>query len=124
MPGAFTGGAAGGYDAGTLIRVRAMPLPLAPLLPFALRVGAVASTTYAVARWVAARRFPGRTDQRAEDALDDLGEGLSLHCPADRAEDRQTNASARLRRVIRFRGRAWELDAGLMARVRLRSRDE
>ncbi|MBL9062979.1 hypothetical protein [Tabrizicola sp.] len=96
-----------------------MPLPLAPLLPLALRFGVVATTTFALTRLVAATH-PGRTDQRAEDALDDLGEGLSLHRPADRAEDRQTNATARLRRVIRFRGKTWELDAGAMARFRLR----
>jgi hypothetical protein len=102
----------------------AMPLPLAPLLPLALRLGAVAGASYAVTRWVKARSHPGRTDQRAEDALDELGEGLSLHRPADRAEDRQTNASARLRRVIRFRGRAYEIDAGLVARLRLRERPE
>lgn len=101
-----------------------MPLPLAPLLPLALRVGLVATTTYAVTRWVAARSHPGRTDQRAEDALDDLGEGLSLHRPADRAEDRQANASARLRRTVRFRGRTWEIDMGGIARIRLRQRDE
>ncbi|MBL9052849.1 MAG: hypothetical protein JNN02_03875 [Tabrizicola sp.] len=105
-----------------------MPLPLAPLLPVALRIGLVATTSYAVTRWVRARTYPGRTDQRAEDALDDLGEGLSLHRPSDRAADhpwdRQTNASARLRRVIRFGGRAWEVDASAMARFRLRSRDE
>lgn len=101
-----------------------MPLPLAPLLPIALRLGAVATTTWAVTRMVRARSHPGRTDQRAEDALDDLGEGLSLHHPADRADERQTNASARVRRVIRFRGKVWELDAGLMARLRLRQRPE
>lgn len=101
-----------------------MPLPLAPLLPIALRLGAVATTTWTVTRMVRARSHPGRTDQRAEDALDDLGEGLSLHHPADRADDRQTNASARVRRVIRFRGKVWELDAGLMARLRLRQRPE
>jgi hypothetical protein len=101
-----------------------MPLPLAPLLPIALRIGMVATTTYAVTRWVRARTHPGRTDQRAEDAFDDLGEGLSLHRPADRADDSQTNASARLRRVIRFGGKTWEIDAGLMARLKLRSRDE
>lgn len=101
-----------------------MPLPLAPLLPIALRLGAVATTTWAVTRMVRASAHPGRTDQRAEDALDDLGEGLSLHRPADRAEDQQTNASARVRRVIRFRGKVWELDAGLMARLRLRQRPE
>lgn len=101
-----------------------MLLPLAPLLPIALRLGAVATTTWAVTRMVRARSHPGRTDQRAEDALDDLGEGLSLHHPADRADERQTNASARVRRVIRFRGKVWELDAGLMARLRLRQRPE
>lgn len=101
-----------------------MPLPLAPLIPLAVRLGLVASTTWAVTRWVRSATHPGRTDQRAEDALDDLGEGLSLHHPADRAEDRQTNATARVRRVIRFRGRCYEIDAGLVARLRLRERAE
>lgn len=99
-----------------------MPLPLAPLVPLAIRLGLVATTTFALTRLVQSATHPGRTDQRAEDALDDLGEGLSLHHPADRAE--QTNATARLRRVIRFRGRAYELDAGLMARLRLRATGE
>lgn len=101
-----------------------MPLPLAPLLPLAVRLGLVAAAGYSLRRYVLGRSHPGRTDQRAEDALDDLGEGLSLHRPADRAEAGQTNATARLRRVIRFRGKTWELDAGLMARVRLHPRDE
>lgn len=101
-----------------------MPLPLAPLLPLAFRLGLVATTTFAVTRWIRSGAHPGRTDQRAEDALDELGEGVTLHRPSDRAEDRQTNATARLRRIIRFRGRSYEVDAGLMARVRLRERDE
>lgn len=101
-----------------------MPLPLAPLIPLVVRLGLVASTTWAVSRWVRSSTHPGRTDQRAEDALDDLGEGLTVHRPADRADDQQTNASARVRRVIRFRGRSYELDAGLMARLRLRERKE
>ena len=101
-----------------------MPLPLAPLIPLAVRLGIVASTTWAVTRWVRSASHPGRTDQRAEDALDELGEGLSVHQPADRAEDRQTNATARVRRVVRFRGRTWEVDAGLMARLRLREWSE
>ncbi len=101
-----------------------MPLPLAPLIPFAVRLGLVATTTFALTRLVRSVSHPGRTDQRAEDALDDLGEGLSLHRPADRAEDRQTNATARLRRVVRFRGRSYEVDAGLMARLRLRATGE
>lgn len=101
-----------------------MPLPLAPLLPVALRLGLVATTAVTLTRLVRATSFPGRTDQRAEDALDEMGEGLSLHRPADRAEDRQANAGARLVRTIRFRGRTYELDAGLIARFRLRSRPE
>lgn len=99
-----------------------MPLPLAPLIPLAVRLGLVATTTFALTRLVQAASHPGRTDQRAEDALDELGEGLSLHRPADRAE--QANATARLRRVIRFRGRAYEVDAGMMARFRLRATGE
>jgi hypothetical protein len=96
-----------------------MPLPLAPLLPWAVRLGLMTAAGYAVQRLVAARSHPGRTDQRAEDALDDLGEGLALHHPADRADARQTNASARFRRVVRFRGAAYEIDAGLLARWRM-----
>ncbi len=101
-----------------------MPLPLAPLIPLAVRLGLVATTTFALTRLVQSSTHPGRTDQRAEDALDELGEGLSVHRPLDRADDRQTNATARLRRVIRFRGRSYEVDAGLMARLRLRATDE
>jgi hypothetical protein len=101
-----------------------MPLPLAPLLPIALRLGAVTAVGLAARAWVNRNSFPGRTDQRAEDALDDLGEGLSVHRPADRAEVSQTSATARLVRVIRLGSRSWELDAGLMARVRLRPRAE
>ena len=101
-----------------------MPLPPAPPLPVVVRLGLVATTSYAVTRWVRSRTHVGRTDQRAEDALDDLGEGLAVHRPQDRAEDRQTNASARLRRIIRFRGKTWELDAGAMARIRLRQTGE
>lgn len=101
-----------------------MPLPLAPLLPIALRLGLAATTTYAVTRWVRARTQVGRTDQRAEDALDDLGEGLAVHRPADRADGSQTNAAGRVRRVVRFRGQAWEVDAGLLARWRLRRLDK
>lgn len=101
-----------------------MPLPLAPLLPVALRIGAVATVGYAAVRWVRAQTYPGRTDQRAEDAFDDLGEGLAVHRPADRDTDRQTNAAVRVMRVIRIGGRTYEIDAGLMARLRLRKRPE
>lgn len=105
-----------------------MPLPLAPLLPLVLRLGAVVTAGYAAARWARSRTVTGRTDQRAEDALDDLGEGLAVHRPADRAGDRsgdsQANAAARLVRVIRFGGKTWEVDGALMARLRMRQRPE
>ena len=103
-----------------------MPLPLAPFLPLAIRLGAVTAVGLAVRSFARSHSFPGRTDQRAEDALDDLGEGVSLHRPADRAEGEvsQTNATARLVRVIRLGNRTWEVDAGLIARVRLKPRSE
>ena len=105
-----------------------MPLPLAPLIPLALRLGAFATAGYAATRWARARTRTGRTDQRAEDALDDIGEGIAIHRPVDRAGQRagdtQTNAAARVVRVIRFGGKTWEVDAGLMARLRLRQRPE
>ncbi|MBA3911165.1 MAG: hypothetical protein C0524_15140 [Rhodobacter sp.] len=108
-----------------------MPLPLAPLLPIALRLGVVATAGYAVKRWMKARSFPGRSDQRAEDALDDLGEGLSLHRPknlagpeaAESAKVSQTNTTGRMIRVIRIGGRQYHLDAAFMARFRV-SKDE
>ena len=103
-----------------------MPLPLAPLLPLALRLGAVTAVGLAARAWINRQSFPGRTDQRAEDALEDLGEGLSLHRPTDRGDGEvsQTNATARVVRVIRLGNRSWEVDAGLMARLRLRPRPE
>ncbi len=95
-----------------------MPLPLAPLLPIALRIGAVAALGYGLRRMIVARSFPGRTDQRAEDALDDLDEGLAMHQPKDAAG--QNNAAVRLRRKIRFRGKTYEFDAGAIVRLRLK----
>ncbi len=97
-----------------------MPLPLAPLLPLAMRLGLLTAAGYAVKRYLAARSHPGRVDIRAEDALDDLGEGLAVHRPADLAQTRQTNTTARFRRTIRIGGKSYEIDAGLIARFRLR----
>ncbi|MDP4033861.1 MAG: hypothetical protein Q8P60_13605 [Pseudorhodobacter sp.] len=99
-----------------------MPLPLAPLVPLALRLGAVAAAGWAVRRAVKAATFPGRTDQRAEDALDDLGEGIALHRPTDRATESatQANAAARLRRTIRWGKRGLEIDAAFLGRFRIR----
>lgn len=95
-----------------------MPLPL---LPIALRLTAVAAAGWAVRRALTPSH-PGRTDQRAEDALDDLDEGFSLHKPADRATEgtQQTNLAARMRRVIRWGEGGVELDMALLGRVKLR----
>lgn len=95
-----------------------MPLPLAPMLPIAIRLGAVAAVSYVARRALAAHTWPGRTDQRAEAALDDLDEGLTAHAPKDAPG--QHNATLRLRRTIRFRGKTYDFDAGLMARLRLK----
>lgn len=95
-----------------------MPLPLAPLLPLVLRFGAVAAVGYVAQRLTQRHGQPGRTDQRAEEALDDLDDGLTSHRPTDRAGQR--NASFRLRRVIHLGGKRYELDAGAIARLRLR----
>lgn len=99
-----------------------MPLPLAPLVPIVLRLGAVAAAGLALRRVVAARTQVGRTDQRAEDAMDDLPEGVAVHHPVDRAADEttQTNTAARMRRTIRWGARGIEIDAALLARLRIR----
>ncbi len=99
-----------------------MPLPLAPLLPIAIRIGAVAAAGWAVRRSLKKRTYPGRTDQRVEDALDDAGEGLALHQPEDRGDavTKQTNATARLRRTIRWGKRQIEIDAALLGRLKIR----
>jgi hypothetical protein len=88
-----------------------MPLPILP-------IAAVALTSVAVVRTARALR-PVRIDQRAEDALDATDEGLGL----GRAPGReQSNASARFRRVFRWRedGPGVEVDLGLLARFRVR----
>lgn len=91
-----------------------MPLPLNPVVMFALRTGVVAVAVWALRQGAG----PGRTDQRAEDALDDTDEGLALHRPGDR--DGQTNAALRLRRTFHFGGGGVELDAAMLARLRVR----
>lgn len=90
-----------------------MPLPLAPIASVAIRYGAVALATYAVTRKVAV----GRRDQRAEDSLDDLEEGLSVHREAG-----QANTTARFRRVIRIGddGPGVEIDITALGRIIIR----
>jgi hypothetical protein len=94
-----------------------MPLPLAPIaaatLRIGLRYGAVALAGYAMARSVER----GHRDQRAEDALDDVPEGVTL-----RYEPGQTNTTGRLKRILRLgdAGPGVEIDASLLGRLRLR----
>lgn len=90
-----------------------MPLPLAPLAGLALRYGTVAVAAYAMTRHVER----GRRDQRAEDALDALDEGVSF-----RREGEQMNATGRFRRVIRPRagGPGLEIDISGLTRITLR----
>lgn len=92
-----------------------MPVPLAPIAAAAARYGAIALAGYVIARQL----DRGRTDQRAEDALDDLPEGVTAHRPRDRD---QWNMAARMRRVIRLgaSGPGVEVDASLLGRIRLR----
>lgn len=94
-----------------------MPLPLAPLAGIALKYGTVALAAWGAQRALRAAVTLGRTDQRAEDALDDLPEGATAHHPRDRD---QRNAALRLRRRIHFAGQDWDFDASMIARLRLR----
>ena len=95
-----------------------MPLPLVPVAVFAVRAGLVTAAVWAVRRTFAQATQVGRTDQRAEDVLDTMDEGLAVHRPADR--DGQRNAGFRLHRVIRWQGGGVEVDLAAMGRLRVR----
>ena len=90
-----------------------MPLPLAPVAGLALRYGAVALATYALAR----NATPVRRDQRHEDAMDEMPEGVGFRRDRD-----QVNGGGRMRRVIRFgpTGPGVEIDATVLSRIRVR----
>lgn len=90
-----------------------MAVQFAPIAGLALRYGVVALATYA-----ATRAIPqGRRDQRAEDALDDAPDGVTL-----RRDDEQVNATARWTRRYRFgaTGPGVEIDAAGLGRFRIR----
>lgn len=91
-----------------------MPLPLVPLLPLA----GAALAAVAIGRAFRAAIRPVRIDQRGEDALDGIDEGIgAARVPARK----QASASGRLRRVLRFAdGSGLEIDAAFLARLRLR----
>lgn len=89
-----------------------MALPLAPVAIVALRYGAVAVATYAFTRKIERTR----RDQRAEDALDDVPEGLGL-----RREPTQLNATGRFRRVFYLgnNGPGYQIDVTSITRIRI-----
>jgi len=90
-----------------------MPIPIAPIAGVVLRYGAVALATYAASRAIQ----PGRLDQRVEDAMDEIAEGVSL-----RNADEQVNAAMRWKRTLRMTrsGKGIEVDAIGMGRIRVR----
>ena len=92
-----------------------MALPLAPAAVLAVKYGSVALAAFLLAR----RVQRGALDQRAEDALDRLPEGVTALRPGDRD---QTNVTARFRRVIRLGpdGAGVEIDAAALGRIRVR----
>ncbi len=93
-----------------------MPLPIAPIAGFVLRNGVIALAAYAATR----RYERGFRDQRAEDALDEIPEGLTLR--RDASDRGQTNATARVRRILRAgrNGPGVEIDISALGRIRLR----
>lgn len=99
-----------------------MPLPLAPLVPIALRIGLAAGSVWAIRQAIRRNTHPGRTDQRAEDALDDLAPGVAVHHPADRADAdaRQSNAAARMTRTIRLGRHRYDIDVAVLGRLKIR----
>lgn len=89
-----------------------MALPLAPIAGIAIRYGVVAIATYAVTR----RIERGHFDQRGEDAMDEINEGLSI-----RRQDDQLNGTGRFKRRIRLgsEGPGIEIDITTLGRIRI-----
>ncbi|PIV73960.1 MAG: hypothetical protein COW55_11060 [Rhodobacteraceae bacterium CG17_big_fil_post_rev_8_21_14_2_50_65_11] len=92
-----------------------MPIAIPPLAGIAVRYAGVALVGYALARGTAR----GRRDERLEDIMDATPEGATLHSEAG-----QVNAGLRWRRLFRPgpAARGLELDATLLARLKLRHR--
>jgi hypothetical protein len=90
-----------------------MALPLVPIVGLALRYGTVAFATYAVTRKFQA----GRIDQRAEDAMDGLQEGVTV-----RKDKEQINGTGRFNRTVRFgdTGPGVEIDISALGRIKFR----
>jgi hypothetical protein len=90
-----------------------LAIPFTPIALAALRYGAVAALSYALAR----NARPQTMHPAAEAAMDRMPEGVKIgHAPG------QMNATARLQRSIRLgsTGPGLEFDLGALARLRLR----
>lgn len=93
-----------------------MPLPIMPIAGAVLKYGPAAAAIVATVAY--ARAKPRALNQRTENMMDDVSEGVDV----TRAPDgRQVNGAGRYRRVVRMpNGMGVELDASLIGRVRLR----
>lgn len=91
-----------------------MALPLAPIALTTLRIGGLALAAYALGR-ISVQRAP--YDQRAEEALDDVSEGI-----ATRFSDKRNDTTLRWQRTIRLGddGPGFSIDACGIFRVRIR----
>lgn len=100
-----------------------MPLPIAAIAPIALRYG-LRYGTVALAAWAVARATrKGARDQKAEDALDRMPEGVTARRDGSPGgTDSQANAGLRLRRVFRRKadGPGVEIDLAALGRFRIR----
>jgi hypothetical protein len=87
-----------------------------PIAGAVLKYGPAAAAILATVAYARAR--PRALDQRAEDLMDDVPEGVGF----SRAPDaQQVNGAGRYRRVLRVPGGVGvELDASILGRVRLR----
>lgn len=94
-----------------------MPLPIAPIAVTAARLAIAGAALYAATRTLQ----PVRRDQRAEDALDDLPEGVAFGQDAGR-DGPVMRGTARFRRVIRLgdAGPGVAVDFTGLARLRIR----
>jgi len=90
-----------------------MPLPIVPTAAVAVRYAALGLAVYGLLR----TRETARRDQRAEDAMDELGEG-----PGYRRDPDGLRGAWRFRRVVRVghAGPGVEIDFAGLARLRLR----
>jgi hypothetical protein len=94
-----------------------MAIPIMPIAGAVLKYGPVAAASLAALAYLRAQ--PGHADARAEDLLDEVGEGVE----ATRShEGQQVNSRARFRRVVRVgpRGPGVEVDATFLGRIRMR----